>query len=191
MALRHGYRLNDRRDTIWIGDPALQNVPDSAREDWEKDGDAVHLRNYATAGEPEVFTFRALNFTERQYVMGMMDNANLGPTFKQAISFCFRLCVRFPAASESYASQTTGQAGMKMLERVAGMTVLSEGFAGDLLWQYPDMVDFYGLKIWNASFPTEPEKKASSPPPTPPQSSAVASSTAGTEATEKPAEAGA
>jgi len=191
MALRFGYRAGEKRDTIWIGDAALENVPQSAREDWQKDGDAVHLRNYATAGQPTTFTFRALTFTEAQYVRGMYDSASPGPSWELVVSMCFRMAVRFRDAPESFTLEPTGVTGLRSTERVAGMTVLSEGFANHMRCEYPGMVEFYGALIFAASQPSEPEKKASSPPPTLPPSSEVASSTAVTAATGAPAEAGA
>jgi hypothetical protein len=180
--LRLGWRASEKRDTIWIGDPALENVPESAREDWQKDGDAVHLRPYATAGQPEGISFRSLTFTEAQYIKGMYDSATPGPSFELVVSFCFRLAVRFKDAAESYTVESTGAGGLRTIERVAGFAVLAEGFCNNLRFEYPGMVEFYGALIWTASMPTEPEKKASSPPLTTTPLSAVASSTGATAA---------
>jgi len=190
MALRFGWRAADKRDTIWIGDESLQDVPTSAKEDWQKDGDAVHLRNYATAGQPTIFTFRALNCVEAEYVKGLHDSANPLASFYMIATFCFRLAVRFKDAPETYMVPSTGAGPFKVIERVSGFPMLADGFCNSLRCEYPGMIEFYGAKIWEASQPTEPEKKASSPPLTPPPSSVEGSSTATTAATGAPAEAG-
>lgn len=189
MALRFGWRANDKRETIWLGDPALKDVPDSSSEDWRKDGDASHLRNFATAGQPTVFTFRALSFTEAEYVNGIYDQTM--PSIHLMFAACFRIAVRFTGAPETYTIESTGQTGLKTIERVSGIPMLAEGFCQNLRFEYPGMVEFYGNLILNASRPTEPEKKASSPPPTPTPSSEAASTKGGTAVAGAPAEAAA
>lgn len=164
MALRFGWRASDKRETIWREDPALRNVPEGVIEDWRKDGDASHLRPFATGGQPTVFTFRALSFMEAQYVDGLNTDASIAGVMLQW-AICFRLAVRFPDAPETYKVESTGQQGLRSIERVAGMQMLSEGVCNFLRFEYPGMTEFYGMLIRQASVPSEPEKKASSPPP--------------------------
>jgi hypothetical protein len=181
MGMEFGWRVNDTRDTVWRGDSALANVPPGALEDWKKDGDASHLLPYATIGKAEVFTFRALNLEESRWVTGMNPASDLSGLLRQVLA-CFRIGVSFPGAPDTYARESTGQQGLSKTERNQGLRMLALPFVQALEEKYPGITGFYGGLIFNATFPSEDEKKASSPQPTLTQSSGAASMTADTAA---------
>jgi len=178
MGLDFGWRVNDKHETVWKGDAALVDVPAGVLDDWQRDGGAVHLLPYAKNGQPEVFTFRALNIDEKRLLQGLYDEESSG--YARMILACFRIGVEFPGASEEYKRESTGQSGFRLWERVRGVRMLSEPFVAALEAKYPGMVEFYGSLIFNATFPSEPEKKASSPQSTKTPSSAAGTSMAGT-----------
>lgn len=178
MGLDFGWRVNDKHETVWKGDGALLDVPAGALADWEKDGEAVHLLPFAKNGQAEVFTFRALNLDEKRLMQGLYDEETSG--YARMVLACFRIGVEFPGASEEYKRESTGQTGFRLWDRVKGIRMLSEPFVAALEARYPGIVEFYGKLIFSATFPSEPEKKASSPQSTRTQSSAAETTTAGT-----------
>src|SRR6185436_18724093 len=95
MGLDFGWRVDDTRETIWKGDSALRNVPAGVLADWERDGDASHLRPYASAGKPTVFTFRSLTLEENRFVLGATIDGELDGWLRRVL-FCFRIGVAFP-----------------------------------------------------------------------------------------------
>ncbi len=167
MALSFGLKKKDTRDGIWKGDPALQNVPVEVVSLWEKDGQACHLEQFATNGKAEVFKFRALRIDETR---GLIKQ---GMTVAQAWLECFRLGVRFPGAGETV-NMGDGVSERIVSPDVTGFPKLALGFVEYLEENYPGIVDFYGGLIFAASFPSEPEKKASSPSSTAKPSSETA-----------------
>lgn len=181
MALSFGWKLNEKRYGIWKGDPALGTVPPEVLESWERDGQAAHLEPYAINGKAEVIEFRSLRIDETR---GLLKPTT---TVGQAYLDCFRLGVRFPRAQESWRA-ADGTTARVVTRDESGFPKLSLGFVEALEASYPGIVDFYGELIFAASFPSEPEKKASSPPSTP-KLSLVAETTgaAGTAAPSAPA----
>lgn len=177
MGLDLGWRTNDVRETIWIEDDALVGVTAGAAEDWARDGDASHLLSFATAGQPLVFTFRSLTGDECEYVRGFLVDGAPGAQ-ERAMLASFRLGVDFPTATEDFKMQDGTRRARTI--RQHGLRMLSEEFVRHLRLRYRAIVTFYGSKIFIASFPSEPEKKASSPPSTPPPSSAAVTTSAGT-----------
>ena len=175
MALDFGYRVNDERDGIWIGDPALMAVPESAVTDWEKDGIAAHLLPYAKNGQPSILKFRALNFREDRYVR---RHFGMGVGGALIAAECFALAVRFPDMQEV----ATARNGTKVstMERRGDFTVLSDAFLQHLDEKLPGLINFFGNLIFEATYPSLAEKKASSPPSTETPSLAAVSTKADT-----------
>lgn len=179
MGLEFGYRQNDVRETIWKDDTALNGVTPGALEDWARDGDACHLRQFAVNGQPTVFEFRSLNMDESRWVMGMADGEASG-VLRMWLA-CFRIGVRFPGAPEVLADRSTGQTGLPVTVREKGIRMMALPVVEDLDRRYPGMVSFYGRLIYAATFPSDQEKKASSPPSTAsPSSAGEGTSAAGT-----------
>jgi len=178
MGLDFGFKVNDKREGAWIGDPAFANVPESARADWEKDGAAVHLLPYAINGKPTVFEWRALDVYEARHMKRLF--ADWGPGSMQLLTLeCFALGVRFPDVQEDGPAQS-GVPLKKMTRDAQGFARLSREFLGQLDQRYPGLIDAYGVLIFNATVPSEQEKKASSPPSTETPSSAADSTGEGT-----------
>jgi hypothetical protein len=172
MGLDFGWRANDVRETIWIEDSALVNVPPGVIDDWRADGDASHLRPYATAGQPEVFTFRTLTQDEAHYVRRFAEGEGDRPSMSalaRVFLASFRIGVEFPTGPESLRDQAGARHSRTARER--GIRMLNEEFVEYLARRYPGIVAFYGNLIFAATFATDAEKKASSPPSTPPPSS--------------------
>jgi hypothetical protein len=68
MALTLRYRKERERDCAWIGDPALMDVPESAKADWAKEGAAAHLQPHAKNGDLTIIRVRDLEADEARYV---------------------------------------------------------------------------------------------------------------------------
>jgi hypothetical protein len=177
MALSFGWRANDVRDSIWKGDPALVNVPAGALDAWQEDGDASHLEPYATAGDPTIIRFRALTPDEKPIVMGVMAGADSNiEGANRAWIRCFRMGVSFDGMEESAKDEYGAKRRMTVKER--GIPMLANEVVMDLESKYPGIVVFYGALIFNASFLSDAEKKASSPPSTETPSQAAVSTVA-------------
>ena len=170
MALSFGWRANDIRESIWRDDSALQSVPLAALEAWREDGDASHLRPYATNGTPSVLTYRALSPDEARFVQGLFSpDANELELLLRSWLLCFRIGVDVPDAPAVI--PTPDGASHLRVVRDRGIRMLANEFVSDLETRYPGIVAFYGNLIHRATFPTPAEKKASSPPSTPTPSS--------------------
>lgn len=185
MALQIGWRANELRESIWIGDPALGEVPDAALEAWRLDGDASHLEPYATNGEPTTILFRALTLSEQAYVRTpMYGNESQGEKMaglERAIILCFRIGCSFKGAGDSAGTDPGTGAKRKLIVNEKGIWMLSEAVINDVGKAFPGLIEFYGNLVFAASFLSEIEKKASSPPSTQTPSSAEASTAATTE----------
>lgn len=183
MALSFGWRANDTRESIWREDTALQNVSAAALEDWKVDGDASHLRKFATNGKPTIITYRALNPDESRVAMALFFNSsNALESYSRATLICFRIGVDFkdaPATIKVNEGYETVEHDRVVKDK--GLRMLSLEFVADLEAKYPGIVSFYGGLIYRATYPDETEKKASSPPSMPTPSSAAESTTAITE----------
>jgi hypothetical protein len=192
MALSFGWRANDLRESIWKDDPALVGVPAGALDAWTEDGDASHLLPFATAGQPTIINFRALTPDEKPIVTApMTDSDGNGERlagFSRSLILAFRIGVSFEGADESMGPDPETGAKRRIVAKERGIRMLAPEIVADLDAVYPGLVQFYGNLIFQASFLTETEKKASSPPSTPTPSSEVAS-TAGTTEPSPPAEA--
>lgn len=184
MALSFGWRANDQRESIWIGDPALKDVSDAAAEAWRESGDAVHLEPYATKGKPTTIFVRALTADERTFVLApMTGNESEGEKLAglgRAMLLAFRIGVSFKGMSDSVGRDPDTDLKRKVIVNERGIRMLATNIVDDLQKAYPGLVEFYGGLVFNASFLTDAEKKASSPPSMPTPSSAAASTTEST-----------
>lgn len=160
MALNFGWKTRDVRESIWVNDPALAGITEAARKQWMEDGDASHLRPFATTGAPTTIRFRNLDPDEHRACLAVMNRGDSDITFQQSILFCFRAGVDFPGLTEIVDAN-----GAKHDVTVSelGFRLLSKEFVASL---DPELVTFYGLKVFTASLPTEQEKKAWSRPST-------------------------
>lgn len=188
MSLSFGWRANDTRESIWREDTALQNVSAAALEDWKADGDASHLRKYATAGKPSLITFRGLTPDEARMASARMaDPSSPIESWGRGLLMCFRIGVDFPDApstirynyKDADGNHQEGAAKRVVLER--GIRMLASEFVAQLEHDYKGIVAFYGKLIYEATYPSEVEKKASSPQSMQTPSSAAESTTATTE----------
>lgn len=162
MGLQFGFIANSRRESIWPEDDALGEVPDAALEAFMLDGDATHLRPYVKASAtPTRIVFRTLTQDEAATV----DVLRLQVAPLRAWEMSFRMGVDFPDAPETFQLPEGGTAPKTEMWR--GFVVLSDGFVRSLKSRYRNIASFYGRLVYNGSFPSEAEKKASSPPPTP------------------------
>ena len=171
MALSLGWKANDIRESIWRGDPALVGVPQGALDAWEVDGDATHLEPYATNGKPTIVRFRSLSPDEKHVVTApMADAENQVEGYQRSLLRCFRIGVSFDGVEE----QSRGPDGerRRVTVRERGIQMMANEVVADLEIAYPGIVMFYGKLIFDSSFLTEAEKKASSQPSTPMPSSA-------------------
>lgn len=178
MSLSFGWRAKDKRESFWVDDPDLVDVSEAAREAWASDGDAAHLRPFVRpGGKPTRITMRPLTVDESRFVRGIMvDSPGDGPVGGvRAAAWCFRIGVDFPDLPKVMGSSDGAE--RSRVETNHGIKMLAEWFVQELEASYPAIVDFYGVKVLTATFPTEQEKKASSPPSTQRPSSAAASST--------------
>ena len=170
MGLNFGFRPHEQRESIWREDDALDSVPEAALSQWKVDGDASHLRPYATKGTPAKVTFRTLTSDEHLMVTTRYYGAaNNLESYLRMTLLCFRLAVDFPDAP----TEITDARGVK-IQRVVkeyGSTLLSDDFVRHIEHAYPGICAFYGGLVLGASLPTAAEKKASSQSPTPPPSS--------------------
>ena len=177
MALSFGWRPNDVRESIWIGDPALVNVSAAARAAWKEDGDASHLRPFQANGQATKITFRNLTPDEARMASAYWyEAANNVESWGRATLVCLRLGVDFPGESEELATPDGVRHARTVKER--GARMLAPELVSDLEERYPGMVAFYGGLIYRATYPQDDVKKASSPPVTPTPSSEAASTTA-------------
>lgn len=182
MALTFGWKAAEVRESFWINDPDLVNVSTAARQAWQEDGDACHLRDFVRpGGKPSRITFRVLTPDEVRIVQGVVGQADAqSEKFTRATLMCFRIAVDFPDAPTAISAGVDPATGDATLhDRVAkerGARMLANGFVADLERSFPGIVVFYGNKVLTASFATEDEKKASSQPSTPTPSSSVTES---------------
>lgn len=185
MALSLGWRANEVRESIWVGDPSLVNIPDGALEAWRIDGDASHLEPYATNGEPTTILWRALTVSEQAYVRNpMYGNNSEGERMaglERAVILSFRIACSFKGAGESMGQDPETGAKRKIVVNERGFWMLSEAVVADLDKVFPGLIAFYGHLVFAASFLSEVEKKASSPPSIQTPSSAEGSTVATTE----------
>lgn len=177
FGLDFGWVANDVRESHWPDDRAFlepdpdkegatrNRIPQPAREAWAEDGDASHLREYAVKGQDPVrITFRALNVGEKSLVAAKLsdtlnETGSIRAALNQAHILAFRMGVDFP----DLPLQWTDEAGAshRRIVRDSGVMMLAIPFVNALDGKYKDMVDFYGEKIFDATFPSVAEKKAS------------------------------
>ncbi len=162
MGLSFGWKSNDTRESIWKDDNSLVNVPESALVSWRVDGDASHLRPFATNGQASKITFRTLNSDEYLAVTTRHYGAGSIESYSRMTLLGFRIAVDFPDAPNEF----TDARGVRQLRVVKeqGTAMLSDGFVRHIEETYPGIVLFYGNLVLQASMPTPAEKKASSPP---------------------------
>lgn len=169
MGLSFGWKSHAVHESIWKDDDALDNVPESALSEWKVNGDAIHLRPYATKGEPSKITFRTLTADEYLTVTTRYyeTSGNLESLARMAL-LCFRMAVDFPDAPTEWVDAR----GVKhrRTEKVSGAMMLSDEFIQHIEEKYPGISFFYGHMVLDSAMPTPAEKKASSPPSTPPPS---------------------
>jgi len=177
MALTLRYTKGRTRDCAWIGDPALLDVPETAKADWRKDGAAAHLRPFAKNGDLTVITIRDLTPSEVRYVK---RHVYTGASVESMYYDCFVLAARFKGAPEAQAMPDGTTEGM--LERNGdGFVTLSDAFITGLDHEHPGLVTFFGELIFGNTWPKAVEKKASSPPSTETPSSAAGDTSPSTE----------
>lgn len=208
MALSFGWRANDVRESIWMDDPAIPrkwvkrrdkdgkevdvevaDIPAGALDAWREDGDASHLQPYATLGDPTIIRFRSLTPDEKHIVTAPMtveDTAGV-TGYMRMLLLCFRIGADFDAAAE----QITDADGVKhkLIGKAWGTRMLAEPLVADIEERYPGLVYFYGRLIYDASYLTHIEKKASSPPSTATPSLAAVSTAVTTEPPPPPGDA--
>ncbi len=175
MGLNFGWVAGEVRESYWIDDPDLVNVTLSARADWEADGDASHLRPFVRpGGHPTLIRFRTLTSGEQVKVQSLIANLIDNPieAFMLAYEMCFRIAVEFPELPAKV--NDAGGAEHERLQLVKGTRMLADEWVRGLKQAYPGIVTFYGRRVYEASVPSEPEKKASSPPSIATPSSEVA-----------------
>jgi hypothetical protein len=195
MGLSFGWQADDVRESFWIDDPDLENVSAQARVAWNEDGDASHLRPFIRpGGKPALITFRPLNMAESRTVTALM--ASLADSQLEGIIraylLCFRLAADCPDAPARIPAGVDKETGKDLFhDRVVkerGYRMLADPFCKKLDKDYPGIVSFYGRMIFEATYPTESEKKASSPPSTMTPSLATATTLPATESPEKAAQ---
>ena len=165
--LDFGWKLNEERDGAWIEDPALIGVTESAKADWRKDGAAAHLLPFAKNGTLTIIKFRALNADEVRFVRRLfVDGA---APMENVVLDCFALGARLPSMPEAGRSPA-GEQVATMARDAYGFHRISMPTLNALDRRYPGIISFFGMRIFEATFPSEPEKKASSPGFTGPQS---------------------
>ena len=164
MGLTFGWCKTEVRESIWIDDPALEGVSEAAREAWEEDGDASHLRPFVKVGKPTVIEFRSLTSDETRKVMAMLTAADVeNEGGARAALLCFRIGCNFPGMR--FVTDVEG-ATHDMIVKEHGCRMIAAEACAAFDKAYPSMAQFYGLKIFAASFATDAEKKASSQPST-------------------------
>ena len=162
MAISLGFRKERVRECAWIGDPALLDVPEAVRASWGEDGAAAHLRPYAKNGELTIITIRDLDADEERYMTRFAMNGFL---VRNIAYECFALAARIKGMPEK--QKMPDGTEEEAIERDAnGFLRLSKAFMNGLDRGNKGMVDFFGMLVFHASFPTEAVKKASSPPST-------------------------
>ncbi len=168
MGLNFGWKPSDVRESIWQGDDSLANVPEAALVSWRVDGDASHLKPYATNGAPSKITFRTLTADELMMVQTRYFGAERVESYTRMVLLCFRIAVDFPDAP----TETTDARGVKVtrVAKESGVVMMTDGFIRHIEESYPGIGFFYGNLVLQASMPTAAEKKASSQPSTPPPS---------------------
>ncbi len=165
MSLSFGWRANDRRESIWIGDDALVNVSAAARAAWTEDADASHLTPFATAGKPTIIRFRTLTADEKPVAVSTMSDADSNTEgFARTMLRCFRIGVDFEDMPEEIPDATGAR--HKTIVKERGIRMLASEFVEWIETKYPGITFFYGYRIFQASYPSTEEKKASSPPST-------------------------
>lgn len=180
MSLKFGWVAREVRESIWREDAALGDIPAAAMDAWREDGDASHLRDYCTKGQPQIITYRNLTPDEIRVARSpWLDPSNVVEGYARVLLLCFRMGVDFVGTETLNDPDGTG-AKFSIIVKDRGIRMLAEPFVTQLERDYPGMVAFYGALIWNGSTLTEPEKKASSPPSTPTPFSAEASTAATT-----------
>lgn len=165
MALDLGYEVGEERESIWIKDPALGDVPEFARAEWMKDFDAAHLRPYVINGKPTIIKIRSLTPSEVRWMRSFF-----GMPSDVAYLECFRIAVRLEGAPE--VGETSSGKKVPTVVREGKFLKLSDEFCRSLDKRYTaEFAEVYGAVAFSMTFPSEQEKKASSPPSTPSQSS--------------------
>lgn len=194
MGLSFGWKANDVRESFWIDDPDLVNVSAQARQAWLEDGDASHLRPFIKpGGKPAVITFRPLTLEESRSVQALGIELQDSPyeALTRSYLLAFRIAVDMPEAPIKIAAGQDKETGETIYrERVVrdkGYRLLAKEFVDHLERAHKGIVSFYGRMIWEATFATESEKKASSPPSTTTPSSETGETPPATESPERAA----
>jgi hypothetical protein len=166
MGLKFGFIVGEVRESIWIEDPDLGDVPAAAAQAFAEDGEARHVEPYVRpGGKPTRIQFRPLTDDESATVKTLEMQTSL----LRAYDMAFRMGCSFPDAPQVLTDAASGST-YPLVTKWQGHRVLSDGFVRHLKARYPAISTFYGRLIHAASFLTEAEKKASSPPPTPTRS---------------------
>lgn len=178
MALTLRYRKERERDCAWIGDPALLDVPESAKADWAKEGAAAHLLPHAKNGDLTIIRVRDLEADEARYVRRFIGAGQI--LLDNLFYECFALGARFKGQPDQ--QQMPDGTTVETVERDGnGFLRLSKVFLNAVDRDNPGLVNFIGGLILHGSFPTATEKKASSPPSTEKPSSAAEGTSPSTE----------
>jgi hypothetical protein len=170
MGLSFGWRAQEVRESFWIDDPDLANVPQAARDEWQETGDAAPLRPFIKpGGTPSPIVFRALTPDEARTVTSLLAGAtsNTEAAYRSWL-LCFRIGASFPACPAILKDEKGAEHEMVVRER--GLRMLANEFVAALDKAWPGLSPFYGRLIFDASFLDAAEKKASSPPSTPTKS---------------------
>ena len=177
--LDFGWKVNEERDGAWIDDPALIGVTDAAKADWRKDGAAAHLLPFVKNGTLTIIKFRALNADEVRFVRRHAADG-MAPPMENVILDCFAMGARLPSMAEA-GKTGAGETLETMTRDASGFHRISIPTLNAIDQRYPGLISFFGTRIFEASFASEPEKKASSPGSTGPQSAAEAGTGPSTE----------
>lgn len=156
-----------------VEDQRGARIPAGAFDAWAHGGFAAeHLTPYAAPGmTPDRIVYRPLSSDEASYVNGLHQESDGVPGFLRACLAAFRIAVTFPDAP----SELLGDKAKQPIGVVGPYRGLAEPFVRALLNDRSalPLVRTLGAYVYNASRPTEPEKKASSPPSTPSRSLAA------------------
>ena len=167
MGLNMGWRAKDIRESIWKDDDSLAGVTEAALDSWREDGDASHLRPFATNGEPQIITFRPLSQDELEVVRALhVEAANTAEAMFRSWLLCFRIAVEFKGARTEFTVEHTGHKAKRIVKE-RGIKMLADEFVTYVEENQPGIIAFYGQLVFSASFLSPAEKKASSPPSTP------------------------
>lgn len=168
MAFKIGWKPNDVRESIWMNDPALKNVPATAIDAWLEDGGAEHLRPYCLNGQPTIIQFRNLTSDELMVARAPYAGAaNSIEAWTRACMLAFRIGGSFVGMESEIGTPDGGRHPATVRER--GVRMLADEIIRSIE-SNPETRGIpmhYGALILMASQPTDAEKKASSPPSTP------------------------